>query len=70
LGEISRVMHNYNNFHAQTESVAGPKKIPHRIPNGATKKKKKKKKLHVRKDSWRLTLSKWPSSQNTGELES
>jgi hypothetical protein len=37
---ISGMMHNYNNFHAQTESVAGPNKkiYPHRIPNRATKK--------------------------------
>jgi hypothetical protein len=36
LRRISRVMHNYNNFHAQTESVAGPKNISHRILNRAT----------------------------------
>jgi hypothetical protein len=40
LPGITRVMHNYYNFHAQMESVAGPEKIPHRIPNCATKKKK------------------------------
>jgi hypothetical protein len=34
-------MHNYNNFHAQTESVAGPEKTSsHGIPNRAIKKKK------------------------------
>jgi hypothetical protein len=57
-------MHNYNNFHAQTESAPGPKKIPHRIPNRATKTKQKKN--VARKDFWRLTPSKWPSIQNTG----
>jgi hypothetical protein len=35
-------MHDYNNFQAQTESVAGQNKIPYRIPNRATKNKKKK----------------------------
>jgi hypothetical protein len=37
-------MDNYNYFQAQTESVAAPKKNPHRIPDRATNKKKKKKK--------------------------
>jgi hypothetical protein len=59
---ISHVMHNYNNFHAQMESVAGPKqKILHRIQNSATKRT-----LPVIKDFWRLTPSKRSSSQNMG----
>ncbi len=31
-------MHNYNNFQAHTESVAGRKNIPHKTPNRATTK--------------------------------
>jgi hypothetical protein len=56
------MMQNYN-FHPQTVSVAGPKRIPHKIQNGATTKNTKV----ARKDFQHLTLSKWQSSRNTGE---
>jgi hypothetical protein len=52
-------MHNYNNFHEQMESFAGPREIAHRIPNGNQNNV-------AGKDFWRLTPSKWPRSQNTG----
>jgi hypothetical protein len=46
VGGISCVMHNYNNFQAQMESVAGPKKF--RV--GFQTKQLKKKKNLARKD--------------------
>jgi hypothetical protein len=49
------VMHNYNNFHAQTESVTGPKKSP----NGIKPHNQEKVGLE---GFWRLTPSKWPGS--------
>jgi hypothetical protein len=53
---------SYNNFHAQMESVAGPKKnFPLEFQTA-----RKKKKNVAGHDFWRLTPSKWPSSQNTG----
>jgi hypothetical protein len=51
------MMHNYNNFHAQTESVAGKKKIS--IGFQTTQSKKKNEKNVARRDLWRLTPSKW-----------
>jgi hypothetical protein len=53
-------MHKYNNFHAQTVSVAGPKK------NSPYDSKPRNWKNVARKDFLRLTPSKWPSSENTG----
>jgi hypothetical protein len=51
---------NYNNFHAQTESVAGPKtNVPMKFQIVQPKKVS-------RKDFWRSTPSKWPRSRNTG----
>jgi hypothetical protein len=50
-------MHNYNNFHTQLESVAGQKIFPEDS-------KPRHEKIVERKDFWRLTPSKWPSSQN------
>jgi hypothetical protein len=40
LSRISCVMHNYNNSHAQTVSVAGPKKIIMGFQTAQPKKKK------------------------------
>jgi hypothetical protein len=62
------IPHNYNNFHAQTRSTAGPKekKCTHRIPNRANKKKKKN---VARKDILRLKPHKRLCSQNTGDLQ-
>jgi hypothetical protein len=53
------MMHNYSNFHAHTEPVAGPIKSPIGFQTAQPKNV-------VRKDFWRLTPNIWPSSQNTG----
>ncbi len=63
LRGISCVMHNYNNFKAQTELVAGPKKIPIGFQTVQAKKN------GARKDFWRLTPSKWPPIQNMGSAK-